>query len=203
MPDNTTSKKHCECEPLLPDISDHGICMDCGYPRADIPAEQRCGHYVGGSGRCAVFRENDEGRCPYCEIERLRRELEKANGTALIEQMCDERDEALAELRQRIEQEPLKYAQMSAQFCAQAEAATVILGERDRLRAALAQISSAGEIHDPLWAGVIAREALAGSPVETTAPRSFGWLCECGIFNHVENLPCECGRSKPAGAREV
>lgn len=75
--------------------------------------------------------------------------------------------------------------------------------EVGRLRAALAQISSAGEIHDPLWAGVIARAALAGSPVETTAPRSFGWLCECGIFNHVENLPCECGRSKPAGAREV
>lgn len=37
----------------------------------------------------------------------------------------------------------------------------------DRLRAVLRQIASAGEIHDPHWAGDLARKALYGNAHET------------------------------------
>ena len=85
------------------------------------------------------------------ELERL---------TAYIKQWAEddaERDAQFQELERVLESLQNKWASRPIDH----PNGEALARENERLRAALERIASAGEIHDPHWAGKVAREALA------------------------------------------
>ena len=77
-----------------------------------------------------------EELCPYCGYEAGHNEV---CITREIERLQAENERLSAELRERIESEPLRYAQITQQFRSTVEYAATLIEERDHLTAQLAR----------------------------------------------------------------
>ena len=139
--------------------SEDRTCVFCGYPNLNHP-RMGCDAVptpaVAPSKKMSLVKRlrdlvaGDDKKWE-AEIERL---------TAYIKQWAEddaERDAQFQELERVLESLQNKWASRPIDH-PNGEA----LGkENERLHAALERIASAGEIHDPHWAGKVAREALA------------------------------------------
>ena len=136
----------------------HGLPVPAGVPSKEMSLVKRLRDLVAGDDKKweavkAVLDAADE-------IERL---------TAYIKQWAEddaERDAQFQELERVLESLQNKWASRPIDH----PNGEALARENESLRAALERIASAGEIHDPHWAGKVAREALAPESADGGKP---------------------------------